>query len=69
VRFTTIPPEFPYGGSLAFNQAEMHALFAYGQRCAEAGRIWLNAKQALAQAASAQRGGDKSGDRSCPQVQ
>jgi predicted acylesterase/phospholipase RssA len=42
VRFTTIPPEFPYGGSLAFNQAEMHALFAYGQRCCRRQQLMSN---------------------------
>lgn len=56
LRFRAIPPCCPYGGTLAFDQAEMRELLAYGQRCAEEGRIWLDAKRALAPVAPTQRG-------------
>lgn len=48
--FTTIPRDYPYGGSLGFEREEMAALFEYGRRCARDGLIWVDARQALARA-------------------
>jgi predicted patatin/cPLA2 family phospholipase len=47
-RFTTIPPDVEFGGSLAFDQANMRAIFDYGMRCATHGRAWVTPEQALA---------------------
>jgi len=44
-RFTTIPHAYPDGGSLAFNQNNMSALFEYGRSCAAQGLIWLDAAE------------------------
>jgi predicted acylesterase/phospholipase RssA len=54
-QFTTIPRDYRYGGSLAFEREEMSALFQYGRRCAAQGRIWVDARQALARAEAADR--------------
>jgi predicted acylesterase/phospholipase RssA len=53
-RFTVIPRDYPYEGSLAFEREEMHALFEYGRRCAASGSIWVDARQALDRAEQAQ---------------
>lgn len=47
-RFTTIPPSVQFGGSLAFDQANMRAIFDYGMRCATRGHAWITSEQALA---------------------
>ncbi len=47
-RFTTIPPSVEFGGSLAFDQANMRAIFDYGMRCATRSRAWMTSQQALA---------------------
>jgi hypothetical protein len=47
-RFTTIPHDVAFGGSLAFDQANMRAIFDYGMRCATHGRVWVTSEQALA---------------------
>jgi predicted acylesterase/phospholipase RssA len=47
-RFTVIPRDYPYEGSLAFDREEMRSLFEYGRRCAASGQIWVDERQALA---------------------
>lgn len=54
-RFTTIPRDYRYGGSLAFEREEMSALFDYGRRCAAQSLIWVDVEQALARAEQAER--------------
>jgi predicted acylesterase/phospholipase RssA len=54
-RFTTIPRDYPYSGSLAFAPEEMSALFEYGRRCAAQNLAWVDAQAALARAAQAER--------------
>jgi hypothetical protein len=49
-RFTTIPPAVEFGGSLAFDQANMRAIFDYGMRCATRSHAWITPEQALAHA-------------------
>jgi hypothetical protein len=49
-RYTTIPPGVEFGGSLAFDQANMRAIFDYGMRCATRSRAWMTPQQALAHA-------------------
>lgn len=63
--FTSIPRDYPYEGSLAFDREEMSALFAYGRRCAAAGRIWVNTQQALSRAERGENG-PVEGDTPCP---
>lgn len=46
-RFTYLPMTYPYGGSLDFKFSNMHTLFNYGVRCAEAGQLWTTLNQAL----------------------
>jgi predicted acylesterase/phospholipase RssA len=46
--FTTIPRDVQFGGSLAFDDANMAATFDYGYRCAAAGLAWLTPQEALA---------------------
>jgi predicted acylesterase/phospholipase RssA len=53
-RFTTIPPNVQFGGSLAFDQANMRAIFDYGMRCATRGHAWITPQQALAHAGMTQ---------------
>src|SRR5690606_33179057 len=50
-RYTTIPPSVEFGGSLAFDQTNMRAIFDYGMRCATRGHAWTPPQQALAHAA------------------
>jgi hypothetical protein len=52
-RFTTIPHDVEFGGSLAFDQANMRAIFDYGMRCATHGRAWVTPEQALAHSEAA----------------
>ena len=49
-----IPPDVEFGGSLAFDQANMRAIFDYGMRCATRGHAWVTPEQALAHAEIAQ---------------
>jgi hypothetical protein len=64
---TTIPSDYPYGGSLAFDKTSMATLFAYGQACAEQGAVWVNAQQAIARFDQAARPRtDTSANTSCP---
>lgn len=37
---TRIPAGYPFNGPLDFDPQRMHALFEYGERCAEAGELW-----------------------------
>lgn len=46
--FTAIPAGYPWRGSRSFERQEMSALFAYGRRCALAGRVWISAQDVLA---------------------
>ena len=46
-RFSYLPMTYPFEGSLDFHYANMHRLFNYGMRCAEAGRIWTTLNQAI----------------------
>ena len=45
--FSAIPAMYPYQGALDFSQETMHALFEYGRRCAESGRLWIPAGEAV----------------------
>jgi predicted acylesterase/phospholipase RssA len=42
-----IPMSYPYQGSLSLKFPAMHALFDYGARCAETGRLWTTLEQAI----------------------
>ncbi|WP_158764706.1 patatin-like phospholipase family protein [Terricaulis silvestris] len=50
LRFTAIPPEYPYAGPLGFDRSSMSALFQYGRRCASESHIWLDLHAAIARA-------------------
>ena len=45
-RFTQIPTDYPFGGPIDFKATATRALFAYGMRCAEQGRLWTTIDQA-----------------------
>lgn len=47
LRFTYLPMSYPYHGSLDFKYSNMHRLFNYGVRCAEAGQLWTTLDQAI----------------------
>ena len=65
-RFSAIPRDYPYSGSLAFDQASMSALFDYGRRCASSAHIWLNVQTAMARAELAERTGGATDTPACP---
>ncbi len=46
-RFTYLPMSYPYHGSLDFNYSNMHRLFNYGVRCAEAAQLWTTLDEAI----------------------
>lgn len=46
-RFTGIPSDVQFGGSLAFDKANMAATFDYGVRCAARGMVWVTQDQAV----------------------
>ena len=46
-RVTSIPVDYPYGGSIDFRETDVRALFEYGERCAEAGLLWTTPAEAL----------------------
>lgn len=46
-RFTGIPSDVQFGGSLAFDKTNMAATFDYGVRCAARGLVWTTQDQAL----------------------
>jgi hypothetical protein len=46
--FTVIPRDVTFGGSLAFDEAEVAGTFNYGLRCSSSGLAWVTAKEALA---------------------
>ena len=48
---TSLPGGYPFDGPLDFNRKRMQALFAYGERCAVAGELWLDPIDALDRAA------------------
>jgi hypothetical protein len=47
-RFSGIPADVEFGGSLAFDKVNMSATFDYGMRCATRGQIWLTEELAAA---------------------
>ena len=47
-RFTDIPVDYPYKGSLDFHRETMQALFDYALGCAAQGQLWTTPDQALA---------------------
>ena len=49
-RFTYVPVTYPFKGPLDFKFDSMHALFEYGARCAEAGRLWTTLQHAINEA-------------------
>jgi hypothetical protein len=53
-QFTTIPPTVAFGGSLAFDEANMRAIFDYGMRCATRSLTWMTPEQALAHSRTTQ---------------
>jgi predicted acylesterase/phospholipase RssA len=53
-RFTGIPSDVQFGGSLAFDRGNMSATFDYAMRCATRGLVWVNEEQAGARAAIAE---------------
>ena len=46
-RFTYLPISYPDHGSLDFKFSNMHSLFDYGVRCAEARQLWTTLIQAI----------------------
>lgn len=46
-RVTSIPIDYPFGGSIDFRPADMRALFDYGERCAEQGLVWTTPAESL----------------------
>ncbi len=51
-RFTAIPPDVQFGGSLAFEVPNMNQTFDYGARCAASGLVWVTRDQATARSAN-----------------
>ncbi len=47
-RFSGIPSDVQFGGSLAFDKANMEVTFDYGLRCATRGLVWITEEQAMA---------------------
>lgn len=47
-RFSGIPTDVEFGGSLAFDKVNMSATFDYGMRCATRGQVWLTEELAAA---------------------
>jgi predicted acylesterase/phospholipase RssA len=47
-RFSGIPSDVEFGGSLAFDKVNMSATFDYGMRCATRGQVWLTEELAAA---------------------
>lgn len=64
-RFTYLPMSYPDRGSLDFNYSNMHRLFDYGARCAEAGQLWGTLDQAIDEGQEAATRLPHSSDR-CP---
>lgn len=46
-RFTSIPSDVEFGGSLDFGKENMQATFAFGSRCAAGGKLWVTRDQSL----------------------
>lgn len=51
-RFTAIPSDVQFGGSLDFNGPSMSDTFNYGQRCAATGLVWVTQDQSKARNAN-----------------
>jgi predicted acylesterase/phospholipase RssA len=51
-RFTAIPSDVQFGGSLAFETPNMRDTFNYGARCAASGLVWVTQEQAAARGAN-----------------
>lgn len=47
-RFTAIPSDVQFGGSLAFDTPNMKETFSYAERCAASGQVWVTQDQAAA---------------------
>lgn len=67
-RFTGIPSDVQFGGSLAFDKANMMATFDYGMRCGTRGLVWVTEEQAGARAATAGDGLKPFADAECPLI-
>lgn len=52
-RVTSIPIDYPFGGSIDFKPADMRALFQYGEQCAQQGLVWTTPSEALRRAQTA----------------
>ncbi len=46
-KFTSIPLDYPFGGSIDFRPVAMRALFDFGERCAKRGLLWTTPGAAL----------------------
>jgi predicted acylesterase/phospholipase RssA len=66
--FSYIPLNYPFAGPFNFKAPVMQALFDYGLRCAEAGRLWMTFEQAVEHSDKAARSVLKLSD-DCPLVQ
>lgn len=51
-RFTAIPSDVQFGGSLDFNGPSMSETFNFGQRCASTGLVWVTQEQSKARNAN-----------------
>jgi predicted acylesterase/phospholipase RssA len=47
LRFSEVPADYPFKGSLDFGKETMQALFEYAAACAMDGRLWTSTQQAL----------------------
>ncbi len=50
LKFTALPMDYPPVSALDFRPATMRALFNYGLRCAEQGRLWTTVDEAISRA-------------------
>jgi hypothetical protein len=53
LKFASIPVAMRFAGSLDFETASMRNLFSFAQACAANDLLWLDVKDALAQASGA----------------
>lgn len=67
-RFTGIPSDVQFGGSLAFDRANMTATFDYGMRCATRGLVWVTEEQAVARAGTNEGALKSFADAECPLI-
>ncbi len=64
-RLTSIPVDYPVGTIVDFSPKFMRGLFAYGERCAASGRLWLTPEQSIQRTTSA-AGERRAADAPCP---